>query len=82
MSENPVQKSKTRHIDVAQHKVRLLVQQNVVRLIDCPTNDMAADLLTKALAPPSFHRHRDTILGYTPSTAPPLPSSFHPWRGY
>jgi hypothetical protein len=82
MSENPVQKSKTRHIDVAQHKVSLLAQQNVVRLIDCPTNDMAADLLTKALAPPSFHRHRDTILGYTPSTAPPLPSSFHPWRGY
>ena len=82
MSENPVQKSKTRHIDVAQHKVRLLVQQNVVCLIDCPTYDMAADLLTKALLAPTFHHHCDTILGYTPSTASPLPSFIQPWRGY
>lgn len=82
MSENPVQKSKTRHIDVSQHKVRLLVRQNVVRLIDCPTQDMAADLLTKALPAPTFHRHRDTILGYIPHTAPTLPTVIPPWKGY
>ena len=82
MSENPVQKSKTRHIDVAQHKVRLLVRQNVVRLIDCPTEDMAADILTKALPAPSFQRHRDTILGYMPHSAPSIPSILPPWKGY
>jgi len=82
MSENPVQKSKTRHMDVAQHKVRLLVRQNVVRLIDCPTDDMAADILTKALPAPSFQRPRDTILGYMPHSAPPIPSVLPPWKGY
>jgi len=81
MSENPVQKSCTRHIDVAQHNVRQLVRDNVVRLLDCPTHDMAADIFTKALPAPAFIRHRDTILGYTPHTAPPLPSSIAPWGG-
>lgn len=82
MSENPVQKSKTRHIDVAQHKVSLLVRQNIVRLIDCPTADMAADILTKALPAPSFQRHCNTILGYIPHSAPSIPSILPQWKGY
>jgi hypothetical protein len=79
MSENPVQKSRTRHIDVAQHKVRQLVQDNIVRLIDCPTHDMAADVLTKALPAPAFRRHRDTILGYVDHSAPSIPSRLPAW---
>lgn len=80
MSENPVAKSRTRHIDVAQHKVRDLVRHNVVRLLDCPTADMAADILTKALPAPTFRQHRDTILGYTLPSAPPLPPRLPAWR--
>ena len=82
MSENPVQKSRTRHIDVSQHKVRDLVRNNVVRLLDCPTGDMVADTLTKALPAPDFRKHRDTILGYMPHTAPALPSTIAPWKAY
>ena len=81
MSENPVHKSRTRHIDVAQHKVRDLVRNNIVRLVDCPTLDMTADILTKALPAPAFRRHRDTMLGYLPPTAPPLPRLITSWRG-
>ena len=82
MSENPVQKSRTRHIDVSQHKVRDLVCNNVVRLLDCPTADMVADTLTKALPAPAFRQHRDTILGYMPHTAPSLPQQIAPWKAY
>lgn len=82
MSENPVQKSRTRHIDVSQHKVRELVHNNVVRLLDCPTADMVADTLTKALPAPAFRKHRDTILGYMPHTAPSLPQTIEPWKAY
>ena len=56
--------------------------QNVVRLIDCPTEDMAADILTKALPAPSFQRHSNTILGYMPHSAPSIPSILQQWKGY
>ena len=82
MSENSVNKSRTRHIDVSQHKVRDLVRNNVVRLFDCPTGDMVADVLTKALPAPEFRRHRDTLLGYMPHTAPALPDSIALWKPY
>lgn len=74
MSENPLQSSRTRHIDVAKHNVRQLVEEKEVRLVDCPTADMPADILTKALPTPLFRKHRDTIFGYTPLTAP-LPTN-------
>ena len=82
MSEHPVASSRTRHIDVAVHNVRHLVRNNTVRLLECPTHDMAADVFTKALPAPAFCRHRDTILGYIPSSAPPLPVRIPDWREY
>ena len=74
MSENSLNSSRTRHIDTARHNVRDLVEKNEVRLVDCPSADNPADILTKALPAPLFQKHRDTILGYTPLTAP-IPSS-------
>ena len=82
MSEHPVASSRTRHIDVAVHNVRHLVRNNTVRLMECPTHDMAADIFTKALPAPAFCRHRDTILGYILSSAPPLPVRIPDWREY
>jgi hypothetical protein len=70
MSENATQSSRTRHIDTARHNVCDLVEKLAVRLIDCPTADNPADLLTKALPPVDFKKHRDTVLGYTALTAP------------
>ena len=67
---------------MSQHKVRDLVRNNVVRLFDCPTADMVADVLTKALPAPDFRKHRATLLGYTPHTAPPLPDTITPWTAF
>jgi hypothetical protein len=72
LSENPHNKERTRHIDIARFNVREHVKQGVCRLVDCPTFDMHADPLTKALPGPSLARHRSVMLGHAPRTTPPL----------
>ena len=42
----------TKHIDVHFHFIRWVIDDGKLRLIFCPTNDMVADLLTKALLSP------------------------------
>ena len=41
--------ARTKHIDVRYHFIRWVVEQGVVRLVYCPTEDMVANVLTKAL---------------------------------
>jgi hypothetical protein len=41
--------ARTKHIDVRYHFIRWIVEQNSLKIIYCPTNDMIADALTKAL---------------------------------
>ena len=72
LSENPSHKGRARHIDLHVHSLRDHVLNGVVRLVACPTFDMAADLLTKALPSPAFFRHRDVMMGNAPPTAPAL----------
>ena len=50
LAKNPVHHSRTKHIDVQHHFVREKVDRGVIRLEYCPTEDMVADVLTKALA--------------------------------
>ena len=42
----------TKHIDVRFHFIRWVVKDGKIRLIFCPTDDMVADTLTKALPSP------------------------------
>jgi hypothetical protein len=70
MSENPINRDRSRHVDVSVHNVRDLCHRNVVRLLACPTQDMLADVLTKALPAPAFLRHRAVLLGQQRHTAP------------
>jgi len=44
--------ARTKHINVCYHFIRWVVDQGVVRLVYCPTEDMVADVLTKALPSP------------------------------
>jgi transposase InsO family protein len=44
--------ARTKHIDVRYHFIRWVVDQGVVWLMYCPTEDMVADVLTKALPSP------------------------------
>ena len=52
----------TKHIDVHFHFIRWVVKQGAIWLVYCPTEDMVADALTKAL--PSLKvKHFTTGLG-------------------
>jgi hypothetical protein len=41
--------ARTKHIDVRFHFLRWVVEEGRIRLIYCPTDDMVADVFTKAL---------------------------------
>jgi Reverse transcriptase (RNA-dependent DNA polymerase) len=44
--------ARTKHIDVRYHWIRWVVEQGTIKLVYCPTDDMVADALTKALPSP------------------------------
>ena len=47
--KNPVQHSRTKHIDIRHHFIRELVENKVIVLEHVGTNDQLADLFTKPL---------------------------------
>jgi len=63
MGEKQASSSRTKHIDMRIFALRERVVDGTVRLVDCPSTHMVADLLTKNLPAPAFSRHRDTLLG-------------------
>ena len=44
--------ARTKHIDICFHFICWIINDGKIRLIYCPTNDMVADTLTKALPSP------------------------------
>jgi len=66
MSENPVQRKFSRHIDIRRYFVRELVKTGSVKLIPLHTHKMVADALTKSLPSPAFIGHRRVMMGQTP----------------
>ena len=52
--ENPVQHSKTKHIDVMYHFIREHVENGTVELHFVPTDKQLTDILTKALDENTF----------------------------
>jgi hypothetical protein len=58
IAKNPVAHSKMKHIDVKYHYVREAIQNKIVTLEYCPTEDMLADLLTKPLFKGRFEKLR------------------------
>jgi hypothetical protein len=62
MAENPCNRKGARHIDTREHFVDQLVKDRIVKLVQCRTNKMVADALTKNLPAPAFVR-RATMLG-------------------
>src|SRR5271169_1751073 len=55
LAHNPEHHARTKHVDIQYHFVRNCVEDGRTRLEYCPTEDMVADGLTKALGP---DRHR------------------------
>ena len=73
MSENPVSNDRSKHIDYRVHALLERVKDGIVRLVDCASVDMLADVLTKNLPAPEFRRHRSVMAGTTSHTSPDLP---------
>jgi hypothetical protein len=46
--------ARTKHIDIRHHFTRDLIEQNQISIEYCPTEEMVADALTKALVPYTF----------------------------
>ena len=57
MSENPVQRRQTKHIEIYIHFVREKVALGQVRVLHVPTMAQFADIFTKGLATKSFQVH-------------------------
>jgi hypothetical protein len=61
MAESPSNRKGAPHIDT--HFVDQIVKDRIVKLVQCRTNKMVADALTKNLPAPAFEQHRATMLG-------------------
>jgi len=66
MSENPVRRQFSRHIDICRYFVRKLVKAGFVKLIPLRTHKMVTDALTKSLPSPAFIGHHRVMMGQTP----------------
>ena len=54
IAESTQYQSKTKHIDIKYHYIRKKVLDNTVLLTYCPTYEILADVLTKALSTDKF----------------------------
>jgi hypothetical protein len=66
--ENPENHARTKHIDVQYHYIRYLVGNGSVSIAYCPTDRMAADVLTKPLAKIKHMRCLETTFGMEKDT--------------
>jgi hypothetical protein len=62
LTQNPVSHSRTKHIDVRAHFVRLMCESKIVKFNYVPTEHNVADMFTKPLAATKFALHRNQIM--------------------
>jgi hypothetical protein len=59
--KHPIAFQRSKHIDVIHHFAKERVAHKEVNFVFCRTEDMKADILTKALAPGTFKKCRKEI---------------------
>jgi len=60
-AKNPVEHKRTKHIDIRYHFVRAAITTAKVILKHCPTDEMAADPMTKELAKVKHDKRVKTV---------------------
>ena len=63
LSRNPVNRQRTKHIDVRHHFVRNALEEGKIDIKYCPTEHMVADLLTKPMSRLKFLRFKTFLFG-------------------
>ncbi len=61
ISKNPIQHSRTKHIDIRHHFIRDLVEEKVITLEHVTTDEQLADIFTKALDAVQFEKLRSKL---------------------
>eukprot|EP00253_Pinus_taeda_P030695 PITA_30695 len=61
LSENPVFRDRSKHIDIKYHFIRDMVQRGAIRLHHIGTDEQAADILTKPLGKVKFLDFREQL---------------------
>ena len=61
IAKNPRDTQRTKHIDIRYHFVRESVQNKVITIEKCESQNMIADTFTKQLPRPAFERHRTAM---------------------
>ena len=61
LANNPVIHSRTKHVDIRYHYVREAIGNRAVKVQYCPTEEMVAELLTKALPKSRFPTLRHKV---------------------
>ena len=54
IARNPISQARTKHIDIKFHYVREALNDGIIELVYCPTDQMTADILTKPLSRDQF----------------------------
>ena len=62
VAKNPMAQKRTRHMDIRLHFIRDYINDGTIVLHWCPTTEMLADILTKALAKSELETARAKIL--------------------
>ena len=62
VSKNGVKGERTKHVDVKYHFITETVEHGEVQLKWVPTHEQQADIFTKALAAPIFHKFRKLLM--------------------
>ena len=65
LADHPSASDRTKHIDIKAYFLRDAVKDEYMRLIPCPTAEMTADMMTKALSGPALKYHRENACGMT-----------------
>jgi hypothetical protein len=60
-AQNHIHNDRSKHIDVRYHWIREKIEKEDIALQYCPTDIMAADMMTKAVGRILLQRHMDTI---------------------
>ena len=63
LATNPVMHKRSKHIDTKYHFIREKVDDNSVQLVSTPTDQLAADLLSKSLLQVKVEQLRKQLLG-------------------